>query len=144
MTEKAKQGGYYVGAECIVSVPTNPVALMIGSILGGRVDDSATVDNGKIVILKQRMTTNQGYACKVCKGYTVNLTPDTYWVVVDKSGADFQSHHDCDPKEAIFLQQHLIPIGGTDLLSEEDKTQHVYDAIDIALGAKEKFPQPAN
>lgn len=138
MNEKAKQGGYYVGAECIVSVPTNPVAMMIGSILGGQVTDPNTVDNGKVVILKQRMATNQGYACKVCRGYTVNLTPDTYWVVVDKSGADFQSHHACDPKEAVFLQQHLIPIGSTDLLSEEDK--HIDDLIE----ASNKFPQPAN
>jgi len=138
MNEKAKQGGYYVGAECIVSVPTNPVAVMVGAILGGQVTDPATVDNGKVVILKQQLAPNSGYSCKVCKGYAVNLTPNTYWLVVDKNGADFQSHHACDPKEAIFLQQHLIPIGGSELLDESDK--HIDDLIE----ASNKFPQPAN
>lgn len=115
-----KGSGYYVGAECIVSVPTSPAVTALRSTLGLRVIDRETADNGKIVVLAAKLSTGSRYVCKVCKKDTINQFADTYWVTHLKDGKDFESiFYACDPKEAIFPQQWLIPIGNANLLLDE-------------------------
>lgn len=111
--------GYYPGAECIVAIPPEyPTGY-----------DTSKV-NGLIVVLLHIVGWRGTYTCVNCNTPWIRIpgTTGTFWNCKRKDGQLLDM--DCQFARFPFRQQHLIPIGGTELLAD--------DSIGNKLATKER------